>query len=214
MTEMNETTSDEILFSDSLSTGASEWLSRTFEVREEWKQRGQEIFFAVNGESNVARNRLAAIIRNYFLRTELAPETVHRWASDSRTPVPVQVAPPKITASNSAYIDWHAVADYILMPCSVMFEEIAAENQKREAEFRLVYDSYLLRVIIYHARMIIQNTPEITEDELLKKIQENNKDAAMAHVKEAKKLERGKSPLFLPKEPQRPSLLSRYTSLH
>lgn len=68
------------------------------------------------------------------------------------------------------------------MACSVMFDEIDAENQRRESEYRLVYDSYILRQTIHQARTIIRGNPDMSETDILKKLRDEkiSKDAAMA----------------------------------
>ena len=59
------------------------WIGRSYQTMEEWKLRGKEVFFSVNGDSNVARNRFASIVRAYFGETTLQPDKVSRWATGS-----------------------------------------------------------------------------------------------------------------------------------
>jgi len=151
------------------------------------------------------------MIRSYFLQTPPKDEDVERWVSNKIETI--HVTPPKVTSSNSTYVAWLEIADYVLMPCSVCFEEIDAENQTRENEYRAVYDSYAIRMIIFDARNQIRSNPESTDEEILKLILDKSPKAAMAHVKEARKLERAGVILKVPTEPPRPSLMVRYECL-
>ncbi len=157
---------------------------------EYWKKRGKEIFLSANGQRQVSRNRLACEIRRYFVETPPKPEDVQRWTSDGKSIETVRVVPPKINASNSAYIDWNYIADYVLLACSVMDEDFEAENQIRQDEYRSLYDSYVIRKSVHDARIAIRSNPKLDDDGLMEQLKKGNPKIALAHIKEARRLEK------------------------
>ena len=74
-----DTTTDEVPDWNSLSDSALprtpiEWVARSYESAEQWKKQAREVFFSVNGDSNIARNRVAAMVREYFIALPTEPE--------------------------------------------------------------------------------------------------------------------------------------------
>lgn len=205
---------DESENTDSSSASAMEWIARSYESMESWKKTGRELFFSVNGQSDVARNRLAGVIRKYFVDTRLEVENLQRWKNDSTERETVRIVPPKISASNSAYIDWALLADYVLLACSGVCEGLEEQNQIRATEFRQLLDSYNIRLAVYDARSIIRENPGISEEAVLAKLKLKHEKAAAAHVKEASRLERTNARHAAPsppiEPPPMPSYISRY----
>jgi len=208
---LNEGLVDGFEASEHLTTAVMNWLARSYESMREWQRIGKEIFFSLNGQSDVARNRLASVIRKHFVETTLAPEEVRRWREGSNEQVVMKVSPPKISASNSAFVDWGYVADYILLACAAVSADLEEENQRRVDEFRQVVESYEIRVAVFEARMIIRQNRDLTDDEVVKRLKEGNRKAALAHVKEARRAERNGVRFTPPKPPAASSPMPRYT---
>lgn len=190
------------------------WLARSYETMEEWKSKARSVFYSSNGDSNLARNRVAGLIRAHFLEASLTTETIKRWKPGINEPVPEQVVPPKVTASNSAYIDWLCAADYILLACASLSESLAAENQKRESEFQNVLGSYELRLVVHKARLEMLESPTAIDEDLLSTIRLTHPDATMANVKEARRLEKLGRKNEMPKKPIAAAPMPRYVSLY
>ncbi len=193
---------------------AMEWLARSYESMEQWKRTGKELFFSLNGQSDVARNRLAAVIRKYFVETPPNTEDVRRWKRDSTEQETIRVTPPKISASNSAYVDWGYLADYVLLACAAVSEELEEENQKRALEYRQLFDSYSIRLAVFDARTIIRTNAELNDDDALTQLKMKHEKAAAAHVKEARKLERNAVRYAPPKPPTESPEMNRYVPLY
>ena len=200
-------------FEQSNST-AIEWLARSYESMEKWKRTGKELFFSVNGQSDVARNRFALIIRKHFVETPPVAEDVRRWKRDSAGLETVRVVPPKISASNSAYIDWCYLADYVLLACASISDDIEEENQKRASEYRQCLESYNIRLAVFDARSIIREGGDLDDANVLAHLQAKHENAAIAHVKEARKLERKKVLYAPPKPPKESPAMPRYVPLY
>ena len=187
------------------------WLARTYEVHQEWIRKARDVFFNSNGDSELSRQRLATIVRTYFIDQKPAPEEVDRWAG--LLPVKEKVVPPKVTPSNASYYDWLKVADYLLLPCASLDDEYLAENQRRESDYQQSLGSYTLRMQVNAAREAIRENPADDEVKILAIIQEKHAKASLANVKEAKRLEAKGEPLRNPTEPKRVSEMPRYKSL-
>lgn len=196
------------------TTTAIEWLARSYESMEQWKRTGKELFFSLNGQSDVARNRLASVIRKYFVETPPTAEDVRRWKRDSTEQETIRVTPPKISASNSAYVDWGYLADYVLLACAAVSEELEEENQKRALEYRQLLESYYIRLAVFDARTLIRTNPELNDDGVLTQLKMKHEKAALAHVKEARKLERNAVRYAPPKEPRESPEMNRYVPLY
>ena len=181
---------------------------------EQWKHTGKELFFSLNGQSDVARNRLASVIRKYFVETPPVAEDVRRWKRDSTELETIRVVPPKISVSNSAYVDWGYLSDYVLLACAAVSEELEEENQKRASEYRQILESYNIRLAVFDARTIIRERTDLTDADVLAQLQTKHEKAAAAHVKEARKLERNEVRYASPKPPKDSPEMPRYMPLY
>jgi hypothetical protein len=191
-----------------------EWLTRSYKTLEYWKQEAKELFFSLNGQSDVARNRLAMMIRKHFVDTPPISEDVTRWKRDSTETETIRMTPPRISASNCAYIDWGYIADYMLLACAAVSEEIETENQKRSAEYLQSLESFNIRQAVFDARTILREQPNLNDDEVFAILKTMHPNAAVAHVKEAKKLERSAAHYVVPKPPNRSPELNLYVPLY
>jgi len=200
--------------SDHLSCSVLEWVARTYETMEEWKAKAKDVFFSSNGDSNLSRNRVASIVRSHFLETPPKPENVQRWKTGFEEIEAIHVLPPKVSASNSAYVDWLYIADYLLLACASPTEQIDEENQRRETEFQNALGSYKIRSIVHDACGKMRNDTTISDNEILVDVQKENPKASMANIKEARRLEKGKVLHNAPKEPIPAEPMLRYTPLY
>ncbi len=200
--------------SDRLSDSVLEWIGRTYETMEEWKAKARDVFFSSNGDSNLSRNRVASIVRTHFLESPPKAEDVERWKAGFEEIETVHVTPPKVSASNSAYIDWLYIADYLLLACASPTEQLDEENQRRETEFQNVLGSYNIRLIVHDARETLRHNPTLTDNDVLTAVQKKHSKASMANIKEARRLEKANVFHDVPKEPIRAEPMPRYTALY
>lgn len=200
--------------SDPTTDACMKWLTKNYESMEQWKNLARDVFFSVNGESNVARNRVASMLRSRFLSIDEQETVVTRWKEGLADSEQVAIPVPKINASNASYIDWVFLADYLLLACASLSDRLETENQKRESEFQLAEGSFALRSIIYAARRKMQQEAELSDEEILLQVRQEYPKAAMANVKEARKLERGKFKIQVPIAPKQGTPLARYVSLY
>lgn len=200
--------------SDHLSVSVLEWLGRTYETMEEWKAKARDVFFSSNGDSNLSRNRVASIVRTHFLESPPKPEHVERWKAGFEEIETVHVTPPKVSPSNSAYVDWLYIADYLLLACASPTEQLDEENQRRESEFQNVLGSYNIRLIVHDAREMLRQHSTLTDNEVLAAVQRKHSKASMANIKEAQRLEKANVFHDVPKEPVRAEPMPRYTALY
>lgn len=190
------------------------WIGRSYPTMEEWKNKGREVFFSVNGDSDVARNRLASFVRGYFVESSLEPETVSRWTKGSTAVEEVVVAPPKVSTANSPYIDWAHVADYLLLACATLSDELIAENTKRDAEYRQVQDSYRIRLMVHDARDVLRANQKISDSDLMKQLSKKHEKIGLVHIKEAKKLEKEDARFAPPRAPIQAAPIPRYKPIY
>lgn len=196
------------------TSAALKWIARSYQSMEQWKLKGKELFFLLNGQSDATRNRLAAIIRKYFVETPPDTEELSRWKRDSTEQEIIRVDPPKISASNSVYVDWGYLADYVLLPCAAVSEELEAENQRRATEYRQAWESYMIRLAVFDARTILREKPALNDAALLAQLQTKHEKAAAAHVKEARRLERNGVQYAAPVPPVETPAMPRYMPLY
>src|SRR5438093_546096 len=88
---------------DNTAGAALKWIYRCYETMDEWKSKATKLFFSLNGDSAATCNRLALELRRYF-ESGPKPEDVKNWNKDFSVVETVHATPPKITASNSAYV--------------------------------------------------------------------------------------------------------------
>ena len=190
-----------------------EWVSRNYESSEQWKKKAREVFYSVNGESNVSRNRMSAILRDYFLSLSPEPEAVRRWKKGSDEIETVIMQPPRVSASNAAYFDWVHIADFLLLACASPNDE-SPENQTRDHEYRAVLESFRIRNIVFHARKELISRPGASDEELLISLVSLHPTVALAHIKEARRLERAGATNQEPKEPSPPSHVPLFVPIY
>ena len=190
-----------------------DWINRSHESVEEWKRRAKEVFYSVNGESNVARNRVAAIARDYFLSLSPQPEAVQRWKKGCNEIETIMMQPPKVPASNAAYFDWVHIADFLLLACAAPDDE-SSENQTRDSEYRAVLESFRIRNIVFHARKALAANPKSSDDELIESLKSTHPTVALAHIKEARKLQKAGLPNSEPMEPSPPSHVPLFVPIY
>ncbi len=190
-----------------------EWVSRSYESSEQWKKKARDVFYSVNGESNVARNRVAAMVRDYFIVLPSEPEAVRRWKKGSDEIETIIMQPPKVSASNAAYFDWVHIADFLLLACASPNDE-SPENQTRDNQYRAVLDSFRIRNIVFHARKELIARPGASDDELLALLVSSHPTVALAHIKEARKLERAGATNPEPIEPSPPSHVPLFVPIY
>lgn len=200
--------------SDRLSEGVLKWITRCYESMEEWKLTAADLFFASNGDSNLSRNRLAAILRSHFLDSPPKAEDVDRWKTGFSEIETVHIVPPKISVSNSPYVDWVYIADYLLLACASPTTRLEDENQRRDTDFQNVMGSYLIRKIVHDARDRMRNDASLPDADILEAIQELDPKASMANIKEARRLEKSQSAHSPPKKPLPSDPMPRYTALY
>lgn len=191
-----------------------QWLLRSYRTADEWKRKAKDVLFAVNGDSNVARNRVASIIRSYFVDTKLKPEDVERWKPRENAKETVRVVPPTITVSNATYVDWVYIADFLLLACCSVTEELEAENQRRETEFDNALRSYRKRLAVEAVCEVIRQGSTATDKAIVESLKELHPDISEAAVKIARKLEREKIVEPKAKEPQRAEPMPPYNALY
>jgi len=204
----------EMPVSDRLSPQVLSWLARSFETMEEWKAKAAVVFFASNGDSAVSRNRVAAVVRNYFVNESLKAEEVKQWQKDCEQVEVVEIVPPKVSASNSTYVDWLFVADYLLLACGSTAEALLEENQRRESECQTLEGSYKIRLIVHEAREVMRGKSDMSDDDVLLEVQGKHKKAALANVKEARRQERANTYHAAPQAPIRPEPMPPYSALY
>lgn len=201
------------LTADRLSETVLDWLGRSYQTIEEWKAFARGVFFAANGDSNVSRNRVASLVRSHLLESSPTPASVNRWSPGIEVIETVVVSPPKINASNAAYVDWLYVADYLLLACASPSEQLDEENQRRETEYQSVWGSYSIRLVVHAAREEMRRGAGLTDDECLAAIHSRHPKASMANIKEARRLEKTRTALEPPTAPIRAEPMRPYTSL-
>lgn len=214
---MNTTTDEQPSWNSSqaapLQRTPVEWIARSYESAEQWKKKSGEVFYSVNGESNVARNRVAAMVRDYFLALSPEPEAVRRWKKGSDEIETIIMQPPKVSESNAAYFDWVHIADFLLLACASPNDE-SPENQTRDNEYRKVLESFRIRNIVFHARHELISRPGASDEELLASLVSSHPTVALAHIKEARRLERSGSTNPEPKQPSPPSHVPLFVPIY
>ena len=190
-----------------------EWVARTYENAEQWKKQAREVFFSVNGDSNIARNRVAAMVREYFIALPTEPEEVRRWKKGCNEIETIMMRPPKVSESNAAYFDWVNIADFLLLACNSQIEDLP-ENQTRDKEYRDAFESFRIRNIVFCARKEFVAKPGVSDDDLLASLLSVHPTAALTHVKAARRLERSGAPNVQPLEPPPSSHVPRFVPIY
>ena len=190
------------------------WLLRSYQTAVEWKAIAKQVLFAVNGDSNVARNRVANTVRSYFIEKPLEPEDVERWKDRENATEIVRFVPPKITVSNATYVDWVYIADFLLLACVSVSDELEAENQRRDTEFDNAMRSYRKRLAVEDAREAIRHDPLATDKAITESFKDRHPDISEAAVKMARTLEKTKAVEPKAREPLKAEPMPRYKPLY
>lgn len=206
--------------SDSQSVTPLNWLNRSYESIKEWKAKALKVFLSVNGDSNVARNRMASQVRKFFEETSLVPEDVQRWKKGMNEVETVQVIPPKISESRSGYVDWLHIADFLLMTGCAEGEAANDEQQIRDTEFLNAQRSYKMRLVVEEVRAELRRDSTLSDDTLSMHLKVKfsemfkDKDPPLVAIKEARRLEKSGVRTPSPKAPIKPEPIPRYTTLY
>ena len=198
---------------DRLTSDALQWLVRNYETQEAWKNEAIAIYFGANGDSVLARTKLSARLRKYFLEEGPKTEDVDLWDANFSGSKQVSVSPPKVNASNASYIDWLYIADYLLLGCGSPREDIEDENQKRETEYQQLLSSYQFRLHVHVALQEMEGSSDLDDKAILARIKKDLPKASLANVKEARKFQKESKDYRAPTEPERPEALPLYKSL-
>ena len=198
---------------DRLSNGVLQWLARSYETLLHWRDRASDTYLGSNGDSALARNRVAFEIRAYFLQEDLATEKLPRWRPGFESQELLEVTPPKVSPSNAAYVDWIRVADYLLLGVASPTEPLDRANQQRETEFQTAHGSWRIRHVVYCGAVALRDNTDMTDDALLARLKKEHPDASMANIKEARRVARDGHPLQPPQEPPPASTMRPYEPL-
>ena len=93
-------------------------------------------------------------------------------------------------------------------------DEFLEENQQRENDYQQLLGSFNLRIQVVAARKVIQQHPEMDDQQMLAKVQETHSKASLANVKEAKRLETKGGKMRMPIEPKRAADMPLYKSIY
>lgn len=201
---------------DTSATTPIQWLLRSYETSREWKDKAKDVFFSVNGDSDLARNRVAGIVRNYFIenKNRLEPEDVGRWKDGENVAEKVRVVPPTVTESNSTYVDWVYIADFLLLPFVSLQEALDAENQRRETEFDNAMRSYKKRLAVEDAREAVRSGSLPSDAAILESLKIHHPDASLATIKVARKLEKENAIEPKAREPKKSAPMPPFKALY
>ncbi|MBB75794.1 MAG: hypothetical protein CMJ75_14910 [Planctomycetaceae bacterium] len=200
--------------SDRLSNRVLQWLARSYGTLLEWRARASDTYLAANGDSAMARNRVAFEVRSYFLQGDLVQEHLAQWRPGFESLETVQVTPPKVSPSNAAYVDWVRVADYLLLGVASPTDPLEQANQQRETEFQTAIGSWRIRQVVYSGAAAIRADNDLPDEVLLARLKEDHPDASMANIKEARRVARDGQPLEAPRQPVPAARLEVYQPLY
>ena len=200
--------------SDRQSGSILEWLARSYETMDDWKTKARRVFLSSNGDSSLSRNRVASMVRRHFLETPPKAEDVLCWKAGFEDTATVHVTPPKVSESNSAYVDWLYVADYLLLSCALPTDELEEENQRRETEFQSVLGSYNRRLTVHDAREEMRSHRDSSDEDILASVEKNHPTRRWRTSRKARRLEKANAYHAVPKEPTPADPIPRYTPLY
>ena len=201
---------------DTSSSTPIQWLLRSYQTSVEWKAKARAVFFSSNGDSNLARNRVAGIVRSYFIenKNRLEPENIGRWKDGENVIENHHVVPPKVSESNSTYVDWVYIADFLLLPLISLLDELETENRLRVTEYENALRSYKKRVAVEEAREVIRQDSNMPDDVIWESLKSRHPEGSLAAVKFARKLEKTNAKEPKAKEPKPSVPLPNYKSLY
>ncbi|NMC21223.1 MAG: hypothetical protein GYA33_12485 [Thermogutta sp.] len=190
-----------------------QWIARSYESYRLRRERGREVYLACNGDSGLARMRVAAEIRQAAASAGPQPE-----GGEERPSLPLLEGAPTDatlpTGSRLLYVDWVLVADYILLACREPFSALTQENTRRKEEYRRLWESYLRRRWVVAARKSMRSDPGRSAEEILAALKAKHPRITKANVLEAQRQERAGVPLRKPLKPSRPRLLRPYSPVY
>ncbi|MGQ9821685.1 MAG: hypothetical protein ACUVQK_07480 [Thermogutta sp.] len=185
------------------------WIAQSYDSYRRWRERGRELYLVCNGDSGLARVRIAAEVRQ-AIATADSPAA----SEDSGESLPLldgasadPVLPP---VARLIYVDWVLVADYVLLACREPFAALAQENTRRKEEYRRMRESYIRRRWVAAARKLLRGDPGRNVEEVLEALKAEHPRITKANVLEAMRQERAGVPLRKPLRPTRPRLLRPY----
>ncbi|MEE3373203.1 MAG: hypothetical protein VX346_27965 [Planctomycetota bacterium] len=200
--------------SDRLSNRVLQWLARSYDTLRAWRGRASDTYLAANGDSALARNRVAYDVRAYFLQGDLVDEELAKWRPGFESLETIQVSPPKVNPSNATYVDWIRVADYLLLCVASPTDPLEQANQQRETEFQAALGSWRIRQVVHCGAAAIRADTDLTDEVLLGRLKKDHPDASMANIKEARRVARDGQPLEAPQQPQPAAALAPYQPLY
>jgi len=190
-----------------------QWIARSYESYRRWRERGREVYLACNGDSGLARVRIAAEIRQAVASADPQSED----GEEPRSLPLLEGAPADATlppASRLLYVDWVLVADYVLLACREPFAAMIQENTRRKEEYRRMWESYIRRRWVIAARKLMRSDAGRSVEEILAALKAEHPGITKANVLEAQRQERAEVPLRKPFRPDRPRLLRPYSPVY
>ncbi|MEL0094236.1 MAG: hypothetical protein VW875_00230 [Planctomycetaceae bacterium] len=195
---------------DNLTQTAMQWLTRSHSNLVTWQECSRDVYFSCNGDNDLARQRVAALLRSHFLEEELVPEDVSRWTKDLEGQEIVRVEPPKLGLSNVGYVNWLYLADYFLLASGAESEKLSAENQVRSNDYQMLMSSFALQTHVYQIRLLLDANSDISDQEVIDSLQPQYEKISLANVKEARRQQKANTDLVEPLEPPVVQELQRY----
>ena len=87
-------------------TKVLDWITKDYETWEYYKNVGKELYLVSNGDSVLARYRLADVMRRSMSKLQPGPVKFEAWNSDCTEIITIEMNPAEISTSNEAYVDW------------------------------------------------------------------------------------------------------------
>lgn len=140
-------------------------------------EKAAAVFVECNGDSELARLKLAALLRQEFLNSNISRDVEDVKADREHA---------------AQFIDWIYEADQLLWCCSeegdlpVGREPTERENQRREAEYRRNLRNYRRVRAVHGAITIIRKDPEASDETILEKLTKRHIKAKPSDVREAR----------------------------
>ena len=112
------------------------WLGREYKRSTSWGDRARSIYLEVDCDSEAAREKLAAVIRQHLLEQDGKPEEVECWVDNFSRIGTKTVTPPKIDRRCDRCVDWVFVADHTLLAARVPWDGFDQKNEPIREAFR------------------------------------------------------------------------------
>lgn len=189
------------------------WIAQSYESYRRWRERGREVYLACNGDSALARVRIAAELRQAVASPDAGPENDEK--SDALPLLEAASAEAALPPpSRLPYVDWVLAADYVLLACREPFAALVQENTRRKEEYRRIWESYVRRRWVSAARKLMRSDPKRSTAEILASLKAKHPRITQANILEAQRQERAGVPLRKPVRPTRPRLLRPYSPVY